>query len=267
MTENPELYNICKRKLKYLRYANSTESIYLGYISEFLTKQGKHHTRLNSTDFTTYLEGYKFSSSSQQNQIINAIRFLYKYGLNKKYDKVSFERPRKEKKLPKVIDKSFLIEKIGAITNIKHKAILSLTYSVGLRVSEVINLKIDHIDSKRMVINIKGAKGGKDRTLPLSKGMLVILRSYFVRFRPKTYLFNGQSKLRYSSTSCNKLVKKYLGFKYHMHMLRHSCFTHLLECGTDLRIIQELAGHSSSRTTEIYTYVSTITLGKIALPI
>lgn len=267
MTENTEIYKICKQKLYYLNYAKSTTNIYLGYINEFLLKLNKHHSRLNSANFKTYLEEYKFTSTSQQNQVINAIRFLYKYGLNKKYDKVSFERPRGEKKLPKVIDKGFLIENIGAIANIKHKAILSLTYSVGLRVSEVINLKIEHIDSKRMVINIKGAKGGKDRTLPLSEAILTILREYFTIDRPHIYLFNGQSKLQYSSTSCNKLVKKYLGEKYHMHMLRHSCFTHLLECGTDLRVIQEIAGHSSSRTTEIYTHVSTILLGSVNLPI
>lgn len=267
MAEKPEIYNICKRKLDYLNYAKSTKDTYLGYVNEFLIKIGKHHSRLNSADFRTYLEKYSFSSTSQQNQVINAIRFLYEKVLNKKYGKVSFDRPRKEKKLPKVIDKTFLIEKIRSIINIKHKAILSLTYSVGLRVSEIINLKIEDIDSRRMIINIKISKGGKDRIVPLSEGVLLILRSYFQKDRPHVYLFNGQSRLQYSSTSCNKIVKKYLGEKYHMHMLRHSCFTHLLECGTDLRIIQKLAGHSSSKTTEIYTHVSTVTLGKIALPI
>jgi site-specific recombinase XerD len=142
-----------------------------------------------------------------------------------------------------------------------------LTYSVGLRVSEVINLKIEDIDSKRMIIHIKNAKGRKDRIVPLSENILKLLRGYFLKYKPKTYLFNGQKSIIYSSGSCNKIVKKYLGEKYHIHQLRHSCFTYLLECGVGLRIIQKIAGHSSSKTTEIYTHVSNQMLNKIKLPI
>jgi len=187
--------------------------------------------------------------------------------LNKKYDKVSFTRPRGEKKLPVVIDNDFIIKQLSKIENIKHKAILSITYSVGLRVSEVINLKIEDIDSKRMIIHIKNAKGRKDRVVPLSEKILKLLREYFLEYRPNTHLFNGQKSLTYSSGSCNKIVKKYLGDKYHIHQLRHSCFTHLLECGVDLRIIQTIAGHSSSKTTEIYTHVSKKVLSNMNLPI
>jgi site-specific recombinase XerD len=118
-----------------------------------------------------------------------------------------------------------------------------------------------------MIINIKNGKGKKDRIVPLSPNILELLRNYFKEYKPKEYLFNGQNSLKYSSTSCNQIVKKYLGNKYHFHLLRHSCFTSLLECGTDLRIIQNLAGHSSSKTTEIYTHVSTNLLNKINLPI
>jgi len=239
----------------------------MNYISEFNNKVSKHYSRLNSKDFSDYLNNYKFTSISQQNQVISSIKFLYKHVLNKKYDKVSFTRPRKERILPKVIDNEFIINKLSKIHNLKHKAILSLTYSVGLRVSEVINLKIEDIDSKRMVINIIGAKGNKDRVVPLSEYILKLLRLYFIGYKPKEYLFNGQTKPTYSSTSCNKIIKKYLGSKYHMHMLRHSCFTHLLECGTQLRIIQEIAGHNSSKTTEIYTHVSKRLLNKVNLPI
>jgi site-specific recombinase XerD len=101
--------------------------------------------------------------------VINSIRFLYKFGLDKKYDKVSFKRPKSEKKLPRVIDGEFIKERLVKIENIKHKAILTLTYSVGLRVSEIINLKIEDIDSKRMIIHIKNGKGRKDRIVPLSE--------------------------------------------------------------------------------------------------
>jgi len=263
---NNKIIKICEQKFIYLNYSPRTKNIYIHYIKEFLCTFGdKQVIHLNSKDFQSYLDNYKFTSVSQQNQIINAIRFLYKFGLNKKYDKVSFTRPRGEKKLPVVIDNDFIIKQLSKIENIKHKAILSITYSVGLRVSEVINLKIEDIDSKRMIIHIKNAKGRKDRVVPLSEKILKLLREYFLEYRPNTHLFNGQKYLTYSSGSCNKIVKKYLGDKYHIHQLRHSCFTHLLECGVG--IIQTIAGHSSSKTTEIYTHVSKKVLSNMNLPI
>ena len=150
---------------------------------------------------------------------------------------------------------------------LKHKAILTLTYSTGMRVSEVINLKITDIDSKRMLIHIKNAKGNKDRIVPLSHTVLILLREYFKEYKPKEYLFNGQSNLKYSTRSCNEIVKKYIGKEYHMPLLRHSNATALLEAETDIRIIQKHLGHSSTKTTEIYTHVSTNLLNKIKLPI
>ena len=263
-----DYYEICKQKLKYLNYASTTSDMYLHYIDKFLNfNVNVEPSRLTSNDFQLYLDGYNFKSISQQNQVINAIRFLYRYGLERKYDKVSFQRPRSEKKLPQVIDKSFLLNRIEKIENLKHKAIITLAYSVGLRVSEVINLKITDIDSARMLISIRQAKGRKDRIVPLSENVLVLLRKYYRQYKPKEYLFNGQFELKYSAGSCNQLVKNYLGKQYRFHLLRHSCFTSLLEAGTDIRIIQKVAGHSSSKTTEIYAHVSSQLLSKIALPI
>lgn len=262
-----EILKICDSKFKYLNYSDRTKETYISYIKKFLISTNKYSQHLVSSDFQNYLNNYDFSSVSQQNQIINAIKFLYDNVLNKKYNKVNFERPRKEKHLPKIIDKDFLLNKISLIENIKHKSIISLGFSVGLRVSEVINLKIDDIDSKRMIININQAKGHKDRIVPLSNNILELLRIYFKEYKPKQYLFNGQNSLKYSTGSCNQIVKKYIGNEYHFHLLRHSCFTSLLESGTDLKIIQKLAGHSSSRTTEIYTHVSTQLLSKISLPL
>lgn len=260
-------YEICNQKLKYLNYSDRTIKSYLFYINQFLNGINISPTRLTSNDFQTYLDGYNFTSVSQQNQVINAIRFLYKFGLGKKYDKVSFKRPKSEKKLPKVIDGEFIKTQLSKIENIKHKAILTITYSVGLRVSEVVNLKIEDIDSKRMIIHIKNAKGRKDRIVPLSQNVLELLRNYFTQYKPKEYLFNGQTSLKYSPNSCNKIVKKYLGENYHIHQLRHSCFTNLLESGVDLRIIQKIAGHNNVKTTEIYTHVSNQLLSKVKLPI
>jgi site-specific recombinase XerD len=260
-------YEICNQKLKYLNYSDRTIKSYLFYIKQFLDNTKIPPTRLKSDDFQSYLDQYGFKSVSQQNQVINSIRFLYKFGLEKKYDKVSFKRSKSEKKLPVVIDGEYIKEQLSKIENLKHKTILTITYSVGLRVSEVINLKIEDIDSKRMVIYIKNAKGRKDRIVPLSQTVLELLRNYFIQYKPKEYLFNGQNSLQYSSNSCNKIVKKYLGEQYHIHQLRHSCFTNLLESGCDLRIIQKIAGHSNVKTTEIYTHVSNQMLSKVKLPI
>lgn len=262
-----QFLKIYEQKLKYLHYSDRTVEIYTHYTGKFLEAVDKYPQHLVSSDFQSYLDNFKFTSVAQQNQVINAIKFLYEKVLNKKYDKVSFERPRRERHLPQIIDNTYLLTQINSIANLKHKAILSLAYSVGLRVSEVINLKIADIDSDRMVIVIRQAKGRKDRIVPLSPNILELLRCYYKAFKPKEYLFNGQFELKYSATSCNQLVKQYLGAKYHFHLLRHSCATELLERGTDLRFIQNLLGHKSSKTTEIYTHVSTAGLQRLPLPI
>ena len=262
-----DYYEICEQKLKYLNYSKRTAGCYLYHIKKFLDSTEIPPTRLGSHDFQSYLDSYQFSSISQQNQVINAIKFLYKFGLDRKYDKVSFKRPKSEKKLPRVIDGEFIKEKLSKIENLKHKAILTLTYSVGLRVSEIVNLKIEDIDSKRMLIHIKNSKGRKDRLVPLSLNVLNLLREYFKQYRPNEYLFNGQTSNKYSIGSCQKLYKKYIESSGHIHTLRHSCATNLLENGTDLRIIQKILGHSNVKTTEIYTHVSNQILSKVNLPV
>ena len=266
--KNQKIIKICEEKFIYLNYSPRTRENYMSHIKRFLESlEEKQIIHCNSGDFQNYLDSYKFSSVSQQNQIINSIRFLYKFSLNKKYDKVSFKRPRSEKKLPKVIDSDFIRERLEKIENIKHKSILTLTFSVGLKVSEVVDLKISDIDSKRMLIHIKNAKGKKDRIVPLSQRVLELLREYWKEYRPNEYLFNGQSSTKYSIGSCQKIYKKYIDKNSSIHTLRHSSFTSLLENGTDLRIIQKIAGHASSKTTEIYTHVSNQVLNKVNLPI
>jgi site-specific recombinase XerD len=265
---NEKIIKICRQKFIYLNYSPRTSENYLSHIVRFLNSIGnKQVIHLSASDFQNYLDNYNFTSVSQQNQVINSIRFLYKFGLGKKYDKVSFKRPKSEKKLPQIIDKDFLLDKLSKIENLKHKALLTLTYSTGMRVSEVCNLKIADIDSKRMLIHIKNAKGRKDRIVPLSATVLTLLRQYFKEYHPKEHLFNGQFSSQYSHRSCNEIVKKYIGKDYHIHQLRHSFATSLLEAGTDLRIIQKCLGHANVRTSEIYTHVSTNLLSKIPLPI
>jgi site-specific recombinase XerD len=235
----------------------------------FLEKEKiKDPYQVTTQQITLFLEKYPYTSTSQQNQYIGALKLFAKYILSKKDIHLSkLERPKSEKKLPRVIDGDFIKERLSKIENLKHKAILTLTYSVGLRVSEIINLKIEDIDSKRMLIHIKNAKGRKDRIVPLSETVLSLLREYFKQYRPKEFLFNGQTTTQYSIGSCQKIYKKYIENDGHIHTLRHSCATNLLENGTDIRIIQKILGHSNVKTTEIYTHVSNQLLSKIELPV
>ena len=264
-----KILKIFEEKLRYKNYSEKSIKLYLSYLNFFLTQQKiKDPYQITTKQIVDFLQSKTYSSTSQQNQYIGCLKLFAKYILNKKDIHLQkIERPKAEKKLPKVIDHNHIITQLDKIQNLKHKAILSLTYSVGLRVSEITNLKIEDIDSKRMLIHIKNAKGKKDRIVPLSQHILILLREYYKQFKPINYLFNGQNSSKYSIQSCQKLYKLYIDKNSSIHTLRHSTMTHLLESGTDLRILQKLAGHNSSKTTEIYTHVSSELLSKINLPV
>lgn len=264
-----EILNIFEKRLRIKNYSERTIKTYCFYSKQFLLNLNvKDSYQLTTKQLFDYLYSYKYTSISQQNQVINSLKLFYKYILNRSEIHLKkIERPRKERHLPQVIDRDLIISRINAISNIKHKAILQLTYSVGLRVSEVVNMKLTDIDSKRMIIHIKNAKGRKDRIVPLSPVVLETLRVYYKEYYPREYLFNGQFGLKYSIHSCQLVFKKYIDNKSHFHVLRHSSATTLLENGTDLRIIQKILGHSSVKTTEIYTHVSTQLLSRVSLAI
>lgn len=258
---------ICYNKLKYLNYSDNTVDTYIYYINQFLESVDESPSRLKAEDFKSYLNTYEFTSNSQQNQVISSIKFLYKYGLGRKYGKVDFKRPRPEKKLPRVIDHEMIMDKLSQIKNVKHRAILTLTYSVGLRISEIVNMELKDIDSDRMIIHIRNAKGGKDRVVPLSVKVLALLRVYYIQHKPVHYLFNGQTSLRYSKTSCRKIMKKLISSDHRFHDLRHSFATYLVEQDTNLRKVADLLGHKNTKTTEIYTHISRNELMKVPIPI
>lgn len=209
-------------------------------------------------------------SVSYQNQFISGIKKYFDFkGFT--YNQIHLERPRKEKKLPIVLSTNEVKLIFNSITNLKHKALLSLLYSAGLRIGEAINLEIKDIDSQRMLIHIKQAKGKKDRYTLLSPTFIKILRDYYITYKPKKYLFEGQKGGKYSNTSAQKilktaLIKANIHKRITLHSLRHSFATHLLENGTDIRYIQELLGHSSPKTTMIYTHVTETSLKKIKNP-
>ena len=184
----------------------------------------------------------------------------------------NIERPRKDKKLPIVLSKDNVKKIIEHTNNIKHRCIVSLLYSAGLRRSELLNLKLSDIDSSRMLVFIKDAKGNKDRYTLLSTNILNDLRLYYKEWKPTTYLFEGQKNEQYSAASVGKIVTEAAikaGIKKRVspHTLRHSFATHLLESGTDLRYIQLLLGHSSTKTTEIYTHVAKSSFDSIINPL
>ena len=266
--EIPKNLDLYRKELVLKNYSENTIKNYVSQADLFL--RGHNHlftepSKINEAAIKTWL--LQFKTRNSMCHAISALKLFFKLVIKQPMKFRYIEYPRSEKKLPKIIEKEFLLSQLDKITNSKHKALLTMTYSTGMRVSEVINLLISDIDSKRMIIFIRNSKGNKDRIVPLSQKVLDLLRVYFIEYQPKEYLFNGQFDLQYSSTSCNQLVKKYIGKEYHMHLLRHSNATALLEAGTDLRYIQKHLGHSNVKTTEIYCHVSTAMISKLNLPV
>jgi len=264
-----------RRELLSRKYSYKTVKGYIYYNRDFLNFVNKKTSEIddsNIKDYLLYLAEEKQSATSTLNQAINALKFYYGTMLKKKFV-YEVRRPKKDKKLPVVLSKEEIAKILNSVDNVKHKAILMIAYSSGLRVSEVVKLKVEDIDSNRMLIHIKGSKGRKDRYTLLSKTVLETIKEYLKKYRPQKWLFEGVREGRYLSArtadkifiiACKKAgINKEVSF----HTLRHSFATHLLEGGTDLRYIQELLGHAHSKTTEIYTHVSTKSLGKIVSPI
>jgi len=260
----PKYVEMYRKDLKLKNYSDNTIKNYVVQVDMFLRHQEKYFTepsKINESSIKNWLLQFKTRNSMCHS--ISALKLFYKLTIKQPLKFRHIEYPKSEKKLPQIIESEFLKDRIFKIKNLKHRAIIMLGYSCGLRVSEVINLKIEDVDSKRMIINIRNAKGRKDRIVVLSKMMLETLRNYFKKYRPKLFLFNGQFDLQYSSQSCNEIVKKYLGKSYHFHLLRHSHATTMLESGVEMTIIQKLLGHSSIKTTQIYGHVSTRLLSKV----
>ena len=234
----------------------------------------KDITVISNDDLINFNNNYILKnnfSSSFQNQVVNAVKLYFSAIQHKKMDVELIHRPRREKVLPNVLSKKEVKAILDAPYNLKHRAMLAMIYSCGLRRGELLSLTKFDIDSKRMVVIIRMAKGKKDRIVPLSPKILDLLRDYYKSYQPKEFLFEGQGGGKYSEKSLENVFKQSL-FKARnqkpvtLHWLRHSYATHLLESGTDLRYIQDLLGHKSSKTTEIYTHVSTKNIQNIRSP-
>ena len=277
--QKPKGYKFCPEsfleKLELKQYANNTVKTYVSCFERFINfYNDRDLDQIDENDVRNYLKLLTQNnwSISYINQSINSIKFYYEVVLGMPNRFYEIERPRKKRKLPEILSKDEIKEIINATNNLKHRCILSILYSSGLRRSELLNLKLSDIDSKRMLIKVNDAKGNKDRYTLLSKSALVDLRKYYLQYKPSNYLFEGQKKEKYSVTSIVKILASAVyktGIKKHVtpHTLRHSFATHLLENGTDLRYIQLLLGHNSTKTTEIYTHVATNTFNSIKNPL
>lgn len=275
-SKNADMIKSMEQELMLKGYSFKTRKSYLGHIERFesfIRKSFSDISPQDVRDYVLFLLEKQQVSHSYANQAISAVKFLCNEVLKQNKIIESLPRPRKENKLPNVLSIEEVLRIFKCVTNLKHRAILFLTYSAGLRVSETVSLKINDIDSNRMLIHIRQSKGRKDRYTVLSRVALEELRLYAKKYHPDDWLFPGDKEdwhitertvQRVFELARDKArIRKDVSF----HSLRHSFATHLLEGGTDLRYIQELLGHQSSKTTEIYTHVTEKGVSNIQSPL
>lgn len=265
-----ELYS---EELKFKRFRNNTIKTYTSEVRLFLQHFDKMVTKpseINEQMIKKYLGS--FAEHNTQRAKHSAIKCFYTY-VGKQPNKFKYiEYCKRNRKLPQVLSQDEVQKMFTACQNLKHKVILSILYACGLRVSELINLKWCHVDRSRMIINIVDAKGGKDRQVMLPDKLLKLMEQYYREYKPQTYVLNGQNDLQYSDRSVLELIKALAiksGIKkrVYTHLMRHNAFTHMVENGVDINLIQKLAGHSSVKTTAIYTHISHNIVSKIESPL
>lgn len=254
-----------KNKLFGLRYSKSTADTYVNLLEAFF---GYHHDKKPAEIEMTDIETYNFEvivkcnySVVYQRQLVGALKLFYKHNDNLNIDTELLERPRRTKSLPIVLSRDEILRLLLATPNLKHRSILAVLYGSGLRISELINLKVADIDFARKQLFVANSKGGKDRVVALSERIYGLLNDYLQTYQPDTFLFNGQSKLQYTAGSVRQFLSQSvkragINKKVTPHTLRHTYATHLLEGGVDLKYVQELLGHSKPETTQIYLHVT-----------
>ena len=262
--------------MKFRRYGHSTIRTYHQILATFFRFRDPDIEKVRLEDeiirFTNEYILSRRLSYSYQNQFMNALRLFYRQIVPRALEIESVKRPRGEHRLPNVLSKEEVSRLIKVMKNLKHRAMLSLTYGCGLRRGELLNLKPIDLDSKRGLVMVRMGKGKKDRIVPLPKSLIELLRAYYKEDKPAVWLFEGRVKGRqYDERSIEMVIKKaiYLaGIKkpVTLHWLRHSYATHLHESGVDIHLIQLLLGHKSTKTTEIYTHVSTKSIQQIRSP-
>ena len=263
-------------EMKLCGYSPKTRKAYRNHLLQF-----KRHfnsrilPEIGAEEIRQYLLGLldeKQASQSYYNQVINAIKLLYGKVLKRPREIEDIHRPRRERKLPVVLSREAVGRMLDEVGNLKHRTLLILMYSGGLRVGELVRLRPADIDFDRKMVHVRGGKGRKDRYTLLADLSIAVVRAYLREYQPVNWLFPGAKVGRHlTETSVQKIVRRArqkadIPQQATSHTLRHSFATHLLDAGVDLRYIQELLGHSSPKTTEIYTHVSRKDLGRIQSP-
>ncbi|MCR9290993.1 MAG: site-specific integrase [Bacteroidetes bacterium] len=269
-----ELFQL-EERLMIQRYSFNTIKAYKNFFAQYLAYYpNKHPESLQKVDIMKFLlnrSKEKKWSDSAQNQAVNALKFYYEKVLGQERTFYEF-RPRKSKRLPGVFSEEEVISLFKVVHNIKHKTILMIIYSAGLRIGESIRLRKEDLDFHRKTVFIKAGKGKKDRYSVLSDKVITLLKSYFEAYTPAYWLFEGQDGGQYSTRSIQQIFRRAVAKSgvnpfTTVHTLRHSFATHLLERGIDLRYIKELLGHSSSETTAIYTHITRKAREKFCSPL
>jgi integrase/recombinase XerD len=272
--------------LELRRYSINTISTYCSLFAQFIVYFKSEEVDLINKrqieDYLHHLVSDKNISSSTQNQIVNAIKFYCErvlgkprevYNINRPRKVYNINRPRKSYYIPQILSEEEVLNILSVTTNIKHKAVLSIIYSSGLRIGEAVNLKLTDLDLDRNLVFIRNGKGKKDRIGTLALNLKPLPVKYIEKMNPEVYLFNGATSHQYSTESIRKVFHKsckkanIMKKNLRVHTLRHSFATHLLEKGTDVRYIQELLGHSSIKTTQIYTHVNSQFVNNISNPL
>ncbi|MCK4548943.1 MAG: tyrosine-type recombinase/integrase [Candidatus Krumholzibacteria bacterium] len=265
-----------RRELRLRDYSRLTIKAYLQHMTNFVRYYRKDPSELGKEDVKRYLLHLtedRNLSVTYRNQAISSLKFFYGKILKKKLVIEELPRPKKDIKLPAVLNEKEVSRLFAAVRNRKHLAILMLIYSSGMRVGEVVRLRPEDIDSERRLIRVRGGKGKKDRYTVLSDVALEVIRSYYRAWKPEKFLFAGSRKGSHLSTrsvqNAVSAARERAGIlkQFSTHVLRHSFATHLLESGTDLRYIQDMLGHKSVRTTQIYTHVTRRDIARIVSPL
>ena len=273
----PGLFEVFRRELGIRNYSYKTIKAYRSHLRSFVRHFSPRHPRdLTDEDIRSYMlylveeEGI---SAGSLNQVLNAIRFLYVELYRRPMVLGDIRRPKRVKKLPTVLSQDEVQRVLRVVKNLKHRCLLMVTYSGGLRVGEAVHLKVEDIDGRRKMIHVVFAKGQKERYTLLGDATLEELRKYWKESRPTKWLFPGKRECGYMSVQSAENIFKVAASRagivkrVSIHALRHSFATHFLEAGVDIRYIQELLGHASAKTTEIYTHVSRGAIQKIVNPI
>jgi len=266
-----EMYS---RDLKLKNYSENTIENYCSQVKLFLNHFESVATKPSEINESQIKEWLLSSQSiNGRKHRISALKLFYKLTGKQPMKFKYIEYPKADKKLPIVLSVAEIQRMFDVCENLKHKVILSLLYSCGLRVSELINLQWQHIDRSRMIINVVAGKGKKDRQVMLDSKLIPLLENYYKTYKSREYVLNGQFDIRYSQQSVLQVVKQLAdkaninNKRVYTHLLRHCAFTHMVEAGTDINLIQRLAGHSSVKTTGIYLHMSHNHISKIPSPL